>query len=133
MGCGLWTRRRTALSKPGARTKQRRLATRFRLVAGTELRNSEAGLLLLAAIVGVVVGPAVTLMREAVGLIHYVLLGVPLYGHLSNFQPPAWRMLVGLPLGGLVVGVAVLLVRRWRPREAVDAIEANALHGGRCR
>ena len=40
-------------------------------------------------------------------------------------------MLVGLPLGGLVVGLAVLLVRRWRPREAVDAIEANALHGGR--
>jgi CIC family chloride channel protein len=111
--------------------KRRRLGTRFRLVAGTELRNSEAGLLLLAAIVGVVVGPGVTLMREAVGVIHYLLLGVPLSTHLSNFQPPAWRMLVGLPLGGLVVGVAVLLVRRWRPREAVDAIEANALHGGR--
>jgi CIC family chloride channel protein len=111
--------------------KRRRLAARLRLVAGAKLRDSEAGLLLLAGAVGVVVGPAVTLMREAVAAIHYVAFGVPLTGHLSDFQPLAWRVLVGLPLGGLAVGVALLLIRRWRPREAIDAIEANALHGGR--
>jgi chloride channel protein, CIC family len=34
-------------------------------------------------------------------------------------------------LGGLLVGLATFLLRRWRPREVVDAIEANALLGGR--
>ena len=111
--------------------KRRRLGARLRIAAGTELRNSEAGLLLVAAAIGVVVGPIVTLMREAVSAIHYLLLGVPIAGHLSDFVPPDWRVLIGLPFGGLVVGIAVLLIRRWRPREAVDAIEANALHGGR--
>ncbi len=34
-------------------------------------------------------------------------------------------------LGGIFVGLSSLLLRRWRPREVVDAIEANALFGGR--
>ena len=34
-------------------------------------------------------------------------------------------------LGGLLLGVAFLLLLRWRPAREVDPIEANALHGGR--
>ncbi len=34
-------------------------------------------------------------------------------------------------VGGLLVGLFSALLRRWRPREVVDAIEANALFGGR--
>jgi hypothetical protein len=34
-------------------------------------------------------------------------------------------------LGGLLLGVALLLVLRWRPAREIDPIEANALHGGR--
>ncbi len=34
-------------------------------------------------------------------------------------------------LGGLLVGLTSAMLRRWRPREVVDAIEANALFGGR--
>ena len=34
-------------------------------------------------------------------------------------------------VGGLLVGLTLILLRRWRPREVVDAIEANALFGGR--
>ena len=34
-------------------------------------------------------------------------------------------------LGGLVLGVAFLLLLRWRPAREIDPIEANALHGGR--
>ena len=33
--------------------------------------------------------------------------------------------------GGLVLGLLALGVARWRPRRAVDPIEANALYGGR--
>ena len=34
-------------------------------------------------------------------------------------------------LGGLLLGVAFLLLARWRPAREIDPIEANALHGGR--
>jgi CIC family chloride channel protein len=34
-------------------------------------------------------------------------------------------------LGGVLSGGVTLLIRRWRPREIVDAIEANALFGGK--
>jgi CIC family chloride channel protein len=33
-------------------------------------------------------------------------------------------------LGGLVLGIVFLLLRRWRPAREIDPIEANALHGG---
>ena len=41
------------------------------------------------------------------------------------------RALIVPTLGGLVFGLGLLLVARWRPAREVDAIEANALHGGR--
>jgi len=34
-------------------------------------------------------------------------------------------------LGGLFLGLAFLLLLRWRPAREIDPIEANALHGGR--
>ena len=34
-------------------------------------------------------------------------------------------------LGGLLLGVALLVLLRWRPAREIDPIEANALHGGR--
>ena len=34
-------------------------------------------------------------------------------------------------LGGLLLGMAFLLLARWRPAREIDPIEANALHGGR--
>ena len=34
-------------------------------------------------------------------------------------------------VGGIFVGLSAALLRRWRPREVVDAIEANARFGGR--
>jgi hypothetical protein len=44
------------------------------------------------------------------------------------------RALLVPSLGGLLLGVAfLLLLLRWRPAREIDPIEANALHGGRCR
>ena len=62
---------------------------------------------------------------------HYLLFGVPFEMHLSStIQIEPWR-LVAIPcLGGLVYGIVAYLIWRWRPRDIVDAIEANALHGG---
>jgi CIC family chloride channel protein len=41
------------------------------------------------------------------------------------------RILVVPAIGGLVLGVAALIVQRYRSADIVDPIEANALHGGR--
>ncbi|MEJ0041566.1 MAG: hypothetical protein WDM81_04895 [Rhizomicrobium sp.] len=41
------------------------------------------------------------------------------------------RILLVPVLGGLLLGLAALIVSRYRKAEIVDPIEANALHGGR--
>src|SRR5204862_6149449 len=41
------------------------------------------------------------------------------------------RVLIVPAIGGLVLGLAVYVMRRIRPVDVVDPIEANALHGGR--
>ena len=44
---------------------------------------------------------------------------------------PAARTVLVPTLGGLALGLVGLGIARWRPRRAVDPIEANALYGGR--
>jgi len=41
------------------------------------------------------------------------------------------RSVIVPTLGGLALGLIGLLIARYRPRRAVDPIEANALYGGR--
>ena len=56
---------------------------------------------------------------------------VPEDAHLTDIDLNHARVLLMPILGGLLVGLASALLRRWRQREVVDAIEANALFGGR--
>ena len=49
----------------------------------------------------------------------------------SQYTIDPLRALLVPSLGGLVLGVAFLLLLRWRPAREIDPIEANALHGGR--
>ncbi len=48
----------------------------------------------------------------------------------AGFGVDPQRILIVPVIGGLVIGVAALIMRRIRPKEVVDPIEANALHGG---
>ena len=41
------------------------------------------------------------------------------------------RVLVVPAIGGLVLGLIAVVLRRFRPNDIVDPVEANALHGGR--
>ena len=41
-----------------------------------------------------------------------------------------WRLLLVPTVGGILYGVVAYALWRWKPRDIVDAIEANALHGG---
>jgi CIC family chloride channel protein len=100
--------------------------------AAPRLRDSELFLVVLAAAVGLLAGLGVILLDEILAVLHQVAFDLPLGAHLSDTADlPRLRVLTMPILGGILVGAALVLLRRWRPREVVDAIEANALFGGR--
>ena len=100
--------------------------------AETRLRDSELFLLALALAAGVAAGIGVIIMDWLLALLRQWAFETTLTEHLSDALKLSPLRVMMMPiLGGVLVGVAALLLRRWRPREVVDAIEANALFGGR--
>jgi len=96
------------------------------------VRARETSLVVLATLVGLAAGLVVVAMAMGVDLLHTVLFGTFPGEHLSarmSLDPP-YTFLVPM-LGGVVLGLATLVVLRWRSAQEVDPIEANALHGGR--
>ncbi|WP_052710304.1 chloride channel protein [Azospirillum thiophilum] len=95
------------------------------------VRDSVLAVVLLAALVGGVVGLAVGLLHEGVLLMQALAFDLPDGERLGQGAPGLLRTL-GVPVaGGLLLGVLSMLVRRWRPNDIVDAVEANALYGGK--
>jgi chloride channel protein, CIC family len=104
---------------------------RARLWARTNIRNSELGLCVTAAAIGAVIALGVAVTRFGVAFFHHLLFAVPWDGHLSgDVHIERLRLLLVPAFGGLLYGVVAYLLWRWKPRDIVDAIEANALHGG---
>ncbi len=96
------------------------------------VRAHETSLVILAAIVGVLGGLVVAAMGAAVDLLHAVLFNINSGDRLSSqVSIDPVRALLVPSLGGLLLGMAFLLLSRWRPAREIDPIEANALHGGR--
>jgi chloride channel protein, CIC family len=86
----------------------------------------------LAALVGTLGGLAVAAMSAAVEALHVVLFNLQAGDRLSSqLRIEPLRALLVPSLGGLLLGIAFLLLARWRPAREIDPIEANALHGGR--
>ena len=97
------------------------------------VRAHETSLVVLAALIGTVGGLVVVAMSAAVDRASRCLVRHSKSGSAfpaSSASSPCARLLVP-SLGGLVLGVAFLLLARWRPAREIDPIEANALHGGR--
>jgi chloride channel protein, CIC family len=96
------------------------------------VRAHEASLVVLALLIGLIGGLAVAAMSAAVEGLHVVLFNLEWGDRLSSqFRIDPVRALLVPSLGGLLLGVAFLLLLRWRPAREIDPIEANALHGGR--
>ena len=96
------------------------------------LRNNEVALIVASAALGVVIGLGVIVIQDLVQRIHELGFAIPAGRHLSEGVAPDWWRVLLLPVvGGLLSGGVSFLIRRWRPREIVDAIEANALFGGK--
>jgi chloride channel protein, CIC family len=125
-------RRRVAEIAPAAGREESDEAAAGTRRAEARLRDSELFLLALALAAGVAAGVGVVIIDLLLGLIRHFAFGIAPEGHLSDALSMEPARLVLMPvLGGGLVGLSSLLLRRWRPREVVDAIEANALFGGR--
>ncbi|GAB0117346.1 chloride channel protein [Acidisoma sp. 7E03] len=96
------------------------------------VRADEIWLTVLAAGIGIGAGIVVVVMNGTIQIMHETLFGIPPGSRLSAASEIAIPRLLLVPmLGGLALGLSGLVLARWRPRRAVDPIEANALYGGR--
>ena len=96
------------------------------------VRRSELALIILAVATGVAAAVFVALTSDAVQLIHHFCFGLPGNSRLSGAEELRSPYMALLPAaGGAILGLTGIFIKRWRPRRPVDAIEANALRGGR--
>lgn len=106
-------------------------AQRPRWFARLGVRDSALALVVLSALLGTSIGFAVAILHEAVALAQSLAFALPEESRLGSVRPDLLHALAVPALGGLILGVLVAVVRRWRPRDIVDAVEANALYGGK--
>jgi CIC family chloride channel protein len=96
------------------------------------VRAHESSLVVLAVLIGATAGLVVAAMSNAVEALHVVLFNLEWGDRLSSqYRIDPLRALLVPSLGGLLLGIAFLLLQRVRPAREIDPIEANALHGGR--
>jgi chloride channel protein, CIC family len=96
------------------------------------VRNRETGLVAVAIVVGLLSGLLVTGISRLSQMAHVVLFGIPLDAHLSAGVNSWARALLVPTLGGAVLSaIAIFFSGRPKGQQLADAIEANALYGGR--
>ncbi len=95
------------------------------------IRAHETSLVAIAAVIGAIAGLLVATMSGAVNILHYMFFNLGAGERLSAQTKidPLHAIIVPL-VGGFALGIALLLLLRWRPGREIDPIEANALHGG---
>ena len=93
-------------------------------------RLSEAWLILLAIMVGVVAGLLTLALGGIARTLQHWMFELPKWASLSGQTHLTPFQLLMLPAGGAILAGFSWAVRA-RRRQMVDAVEANALHGGR--
>jgi CIC family chloride channel protein len=96
------------------------------------IRHSEMGMVFAGALVGIASGLAVTAMSYVSEEMHRLIFGIDGTTRLSASQIDSKFLLMTAPVaGGMLLGLLIFILARWRKKPMVDPIEANALHGGR--
>jgi len=96
------------------------------------VRADEMWLVVLAGAIGLVAGVVVAVMNMISQRMHEILFLLVPGQHLSAaLEIDSLRAVLVPALGGLLLGLSGWAIARWWPHRTVDAIEANALHGGR--
>lgn len=96
------------------------------------LRASEASFIVLAIGIGATAGLLSVILGALARTLQHLLFKLPPNTRLSGVAELGLASLIVLPLGGLIFA-AFGYATRARKRRLVDAVEANALHGGVCR
>src|SRR6478752_2896236 len=106
-------------------------ARRLLLLQG-RLRSNEPTQILVCAAFGGLIGATTIGLHRLVDLAHTLIFNIS-GGHTlsSGLGVDPERVLIVPAVGGLILGLSVMIMRRVRPTDVVDPIEANALHGGR--
>lgn len=94
------------------------------------IRSSEASLILLAIAIGAGAGFLSVAQGAVARLLQHLLFTLDDEQRLSAAATLSWPAVLALPAGGLALA-AFSWATRARRRRLVDAVEANALHGGR--
>lgn len=97
---------------------------------GGRVRSIELLFVLLAVLIGMGAGVLTVVQGALARALQHWLFALPESVRLSGAAALGWPQLIVLPVGGLVLVGFNRLVRA-RRRSLVDAVEANALHGGR--
>jgi CIC family chloride channel protein len=97
------------------------------------VRNRETGLVLVAIVIGLLSGLLVATISNLSQIAHALLFDIPFDAHLSATGVISWQRTLLIPvLGGVVLAtIGILFARRIKGQQLADAIEANALYGGR--
>ncbi len=93
-------------------------------------RSSELAFILIAVVMGAGAGLASVVLGSLARTLQHWLYALPPATRLSELPALGLPTLLVLPLGGAVMTVFSWATRA-RTRRLVDAVEANALHGGR--
>lgn len=97
-----------------------------------QFRSSEVAQIVACAVSGSAVGVLVAAVRRAIDFLHSLSFRLaPGHSLSAGIGVDPLRILIVPAIGGLALGLAALIVQRYRKPEIVDPIEANALHGGR--
>ncbi len=103
---------------------------RLGLALRGRLRSSEIWFIALAVIVGAAAGLVSVLQNLVAHGLQSRLYGFSIDDRLSALPKVQIFSLVWLPVGGLLLGGFTWLAAKWRPRQLIDVVEANALYGG---
>lgn len=96
------------------------------------LRSSELAQIFLCAVMGALIGALIGGLHELVDFCHHLAFNIQGDRTLSTGIGVDLERILYVPaIGGLVLGITTLILRRFRSNDIVDPIEANALHGGR--
>ncbi|GAA5540204.1 chloride channel protein [Ochrobactrum soli] len=95
------------------------------------VRGSEIGLVIAGVVIGIISGLAVAAIGGISQWMHQALFALEPGEKLSSAAQLYPSAFIAPLAGGILMGVVIWVLARWRKRPIVDPIEANALHGGR--
>ena len=97
----------------------------------SRLRSNEPVQIFVCGTVGAAIGALVAGLRWLVDFLHLVGFNLSEGRTLSTgIGVDPRRILIVPVIGGLVIGLSAIIMRKLRTKDIVDPIEANALHGG---